>query len=86
MTFQLPTTLLDPADRPARRATERGARAAGTPFISYYQPQEILALARQTGFSSMEHVSAANHAERYFTGRPDGLRPSSAEDLIVATT
>ena len=25
-------------------------------------------------------------AERYFTGRPDGLRPSSGEDLVVATT
>jgi methyltransferase (TIGR00027 family) len=86
MTFQLPTTLLDPADRPARRATERGARDAGTPFISYYQPHEILALARQAGFTSIEHVSAADLAEQYFTGRPDGLRPSSAEHLIVATT
>ncbi len=32
------------------------------------------------------HVSAAALTERYFDGRPDGLRPSSSEELLVATT
>jgi hypothetical protein len=34
-----------------------------------------------------QHVSAAMLAERYFSGRPDGLRPpKNAEELLVATT
>src|SRR5271156_1247765 len=45
--------------RPGFEAAERGARAAGTPFISFYTPDEMLALARQAGFREARHVSAA---------------------------
>jgi len=70
----------------AREATERFARAAGTPLISFFAPQEMLALAREVGFRETRHVSAASLTERYFAGRSDGLRPSSSEELLVATT
>jgi methyltransferase (TIGR00027 family) len=86
MTFLLPTGLLDAADRPGLRASEEGARASGTPFISFYTPQQMLALAREAGFKDTQHVSGASLAERYFAGRADGLRPSSGEDLLLATT
>jgi methyltransferase (TIGR00027 family) len=85
MTFMVPLELVDAAERPMRQATEHAARAAGTPFITFLDPQEMLALAREAGFSEARHVSPASLAERYFAGRPDGLRPSSAEHLLVAT-
>lgn len=85
MTFMLPTESLDPQDRPGRRGAEKGAQAAGTPFVSYFTPDEMLALAREAGFADARHVSANALAERYFTGRADGLRPSSSEELLVAT-
>jgi hypothetical protein len=31
-------------------------------------------------------VTGSSLADRYFAGRPDGLRPSSGEDLLIATT
>jgi len=86
MTFLLPTELLDQADRPRLQASQKGARAAGTPFISFYTPQEMLALAREAGFKDAQHVSGSSLAERYFADRPDGLRPSSGEDLLLGTT
>ena len=86
MTFLLRTHLLDDADRPGLQASESGARAAGTPFISFYTPQEMLALARDAGFEGAQHVAGTALAERYFADRSDGLRPSSGEDLLVATT
>jgi methyltransferase (TIGR00027 family) len=86
ITFLLPTELLDDADRPGFLAAERGARAAGTPFISFYTPDEMLAQARQAGFRDAQHVAGTLLAQRYFAGRTDGLRPSSGEDLLVATT
>ena len=65
----------------------RGARASGTPFISFFTPAEMLALARETGFKSARHVSAAGLGDRYFAGRTDGLRPANnTEELLVATT
>ncbi|MCX4552970.1 MULTISPECIES: class I SAM-dependent methyltransferase [unclassified Streptomyces] len=86
MTFMLPTELIDDADRPALEATKPQARAAGTPFISFYTPHEMLTLAGDSGFEDVQHVPGTVLAERYFADRSDGLRPSSGEDLLVATT
>jgi methyltransferase (TIGR00027 family) len=86
MTFMLPLEHVEPAERQGQEATQRFARAAGTPFISFFTPAEMLALARDAGFGEARHVPAAGLTERYFRGRPDGLRPSSAEELLVATT
>ena len=86
MTFLLPPELLDDAYRPGYEAAERGAHAAGTPFISFYTPDEMLALARQAGFSDVHHVSAPLLNQRYFAGRTDGLLVSKGEELLVATT
>ncbi|NUP41364.1 MAG: class I SAM-dependent methyltransferase [Streptomyces sp.] len=85
MTFMLPPELVDEADRPGFRASAEGARTSGTPFISFYPPEEMLAMAREAGFKDARHVSGAVLAERYFADRTDGLRPSSGEDLLLAT-
>src|SRR5438309_1270314 len=66
-----------PRGAPRRQATEKFARAAETPFISFFSPLEMLALAREAGFREAQHVSAAGLTQRYFAGRTDGLRPSS---------
>jgi methyltransferase (TIGR00027 family) len=86
MTYLLPMELAAPEERPGREAAERGARASGTPFISFYSPEEIVALARGAGFREAAHVPAADLARRYFAGRTDGFRPSGSEELLVATT
>lgn len=86
MSFLLQTDLVDEGDRAGLRASEGGARASGTPFISFYTPQEMLALAHEAGFPDARHVSGASLADRYFAARTDGLRPSSGEDLLLATT
>jgi methyltransferase (TIGR00027 family) len=86
MTFLLPPELLDDATRPGYEAAERGARAAGTPFISFYTPEEMLELARNTGFKNARHMSAPILNQRYFAGRTDGLQMSKGEELLVATT
>ncbi|WP_414687626.1 class I SAM-dependent methyltransferase [Mycobacterium sp.] len=86
MTFLLPLELVDEKDRLGFQASERGARSAGTPFISFYTPTEMLALARDAGFQDARHVSGALLSERYFAERGNGLRPSSGEDILVATT
>jgi methyltransferase (TIGR00027 family) len=86
MTFLLPAELLDAADRAGLEASSRGARNSGTPFISFFSPDEMMGLARAAGFREVQHVSTADLTARYFAGRADGLRPSSGEGLIVART
>ena len=87
MTFLLPLELADPEVRPGLELAEKGARASRTPFISFFTPPEMLALAREAGFREVQHVSAATLTQRYFADRADGLRPpNNAEELLVATT
>jgi methyltransferase (TIGR00027 family) len=86
MTFQPPLDLLAASERSAREFAERGARASGTPFLSFFSPAGILDLAREAGFAQPRHVPAAELNQRYFSGRDDGLRTSSGEELLVATT
>jgi methyltransferase (TIGR00027 family) len=87
MSFMLPIEKADPAVRPGIERAAAGARANGTPFISFFEPEAMLALAREGGFRDVQHVSADALAERYFAGRSDGLRPpSNSEELLVATT
>jgi methyltransferase (TIGR00027 family) len=86
MSFLLPPELVDAELRPGLEASTKGARESGTPFISFFEPAEMLALARDAGFSDAQHVSAPMLNERYFAGRTDGLRTSRGEELLVATT
>lgn len=87
MTFLVPFELADPDVRPGLEIAAKGARAAGTPFLSFFAPDDLLAMAREAGFQKAEHISGAALAQRYFAGRTDGLRPpSSGEDLLVTST
>jgi methyltransferase (TIGR00027 family) len=86
MTFLLPMELAAPELRPGFEASAKGARAGGTPFLSFFAPEEMLALARECGFTDAQHVSAATLNQRYFAGRTDGLHTASGEELLVATT
>ncbi len=86
MSFLLPVELVEPEERPGLEAAMKGAAAAGTPFLSFFAPDDILALAREAGFKQARHVSAADYTRTYFAGRTDGLRPSNGEEMLVATT
>ena len=87
MSFMLPIDLVDPEVRPGIERAAEGARANGTPFISFFTPTEMLALGRKVGFRDVQHVSADVLAQRYFAGRTDDLRPpGNSEELLVATT
>jgi len=87
MSFLFPIDLMDPEVRPGMERAAEGARASGTPFISFFTPTEMLAIARKAGFRNARQVSAADLAQRYFADRTDGLRPpNNSEELLVART
>jgi len=87
LSFMLPIEVAEPEMRLAIERAAAGARANGTPFVSFFMPAEMLTLAREAGFKAVEHVSAATLGQRYFAGRSDGLRPPlNSEELLVAST
>ncbi|AKM30615.1 methyltransferase [Pandoraea faecigallinarum] len=87
MTFLLPLEMADADVRPGLEMAAKGAQASGTPFISFFTPQEMMDFAREQGFSKARHVSAAALTQQYFANRTDGLHPpANAEELLIATT
>ncbi len=86
MTFYLPMDLIDAVERPMLEMVYERARAAGTPFLSFFSPSEIKAMALQAVFQKVEHVSRDEMIQRYFANRSDGLLPASGEEFLVATT
>jgi len=85
ITFYLPKELLDEDDKTLHEIGEKGAAAAGTPFVSFFEPHEILALAHEAGLKDVKTISTKD-MEEYFTNRTDNLSPASGEVFLLATT
>jgi methyltransferase (TIGR00027 family) len=84
MTFMLPFDLINQAERAGLERAARGALASGTPWISFYAPEEILSIASDAGFSEVHYVPTAELATRYLAGRTDGLRAAEGEGILLA--
>jgi len=85
MTFYLPIELLDEEDKSMQEIAIKGAREAGTPFVSFFAPNEILALARKAGFIDAKTLSTQDMEQSYFANRTDNLLPASGEIFLLAT-
>lgn len=84
--FMLPMELLEPEDQPTLEFTMKKTREAGTPFISFFTPDEMLELARKAGFKKEEYFSIEDMRQRYFSGREDALVPGSGQGFLIAMT
>lgn len=84
--FYLPIELLDEEDQPMQEIAEKGACEAGTPFVSFFTPSEVLFLAQSAGFDHAEIISTSDIRSLYFSGRTDGLIPASGEIFLLAST
>jgi methyltransferase (TIGR00027 family) len=85
MTYMLPLELVDADERRLREFAERGARASGTPFVSFFTPAQMIALARQAGFTDARCVSAAELAQRYWASSAELPALPKSEEFLVAT-
>lgn len=86
MSYMQPFDKLPPEERQGVEAAAKGARANGTPFITFFTPEDIVRLALECGFKEGRNISGDGMTQRYFAGRSDGLRASNGEQMLVATT
>ena len=85
MTFMLPPEFVEPEDRGPYEMVMKRTAEAGTPFLSLFAPADALKLAKEAGLRDVRHVSRQDIIQMYFTGRADGLKPSSGEEFLVIT-
>lgn len=86
MSFLLPKELLHPDEQRLLEMAMKGAAAAGTPFLSFFTPEQMLELSAKAGLRSSEIISGSDLSDKYFAGREDGLSLSDAELILVANT
>ncbi|AHI06021.1 methyltransferase [Bdellovibrio bacteriovorus W] len=84
MTYLLPMEDADEEEKFGREVSEKGARSAGTPFISFYREEDVIAMALEAGFSRAHVVKAKDLNERYFSQRSDGLHATKSEEILIA--
>jgi methyltransferase (TIGR00027 family) len=85
LTVAPPAEDVEADERPVLAMVERGAAASGHPWRSHFSLDDIAALAAAAGLQDPRPIDAGALAQRYFAGRPDGLRPSSIEVVLTAT-
>lgn len=86
ISFLLPKEMLHPDEQRLLEMAMKGAAAAGTPFLSFFIPEQMLELSDKAGLRNAEIVSGSDLSDKYFAGRKDGLSLSNAELILVATT
>lgn len=84
--FYLPLEQLDEEDQPMQEIAIKGAAASGTPFVSFFQVQEIVKLAKEIGFKEIQTISTKDMTEKYFKNRTDNFVPASGEFFLIAKT
>lgn len=86
MTFMLPFELVDEPERSGLEAAARGASSSGTPWISFYTPDDIIDLAEEAGFGHARSIPILDIAGRYDTHRLGQPSPATGEALLLADT
>lgn len=86
MTFMLPARMLGEMEKQILEFTMKKAAESGTPFLSFFSPDEIVELAKRAGFKKQRAVGKDELHKLYFQNRSDSLRAPSAEAFLVAST
>ncbi|MDX8566497.1 class I SAM-dependent methyltransferase [Elizabethkingia sp. HX XZB] len=84
ISFYLPVELLEKEDQPMQEMANKGAQQAGTPFISFFSPEEVITIAKESGLNNTYLVSTEDIKDLYFNNRTDGLSPASGEVFLLA--
>jgi O-methyltransferase involved in polyketide biosynthesis len=84
-TFVVPLDAVDPADRDLVSLTIGRNTARGTPWLSTFTPGQFARLAQEPGLHHVTVISTDALTDRHFSGRSDPLRPSSAEQILIAS-
>lgn len=84
ITFNLPIELVAEEDKPLIEMSIKGASASGTPMISFFAPEDVLALAHEAGIKNPGTIATEDMEQLYFSNRTDSLLPASGEYFLLA--
>jgi methyltransferase (TIGR00027 family) len=83
--YAITPTLLGPVERFVFDEFARRVAAAGEPWISTFNPDELHGQLRAFGFTSVEDLGSDELNARYFGDRADGMRVGTLAQIVLAT-
>jgi len=86
ISFYAPVESLQGEDRTLMEMSVKGAAAQGTPMVSFFNAEQVRALAGGAGLKNCQIFDSGDLNRCYFQNRKDGLRPSDGEIFLVAET
>ncbi|MFD1630290.1 class I SAM-dependent methyltransferase [Pseudopedobacter beijingensis] len=84
MTFMLPFNLISKTDQPLQQISIDGAKKSGTPFISFFSPEEAIDLANSCHLKEIQIATYEDLENIYFIDRSDNLSPADGEIFLMA--
>jgi methyltransferase (TIGR00027 family) len=84
LSYRTDDSVLDDPGREFTAIIAPVVAAAGEPLQAGWTAAAIERLVARCGLSVVDHPTRADLAERYFSGRADGLRPYTVETLLTA--
>jgi methyltransferase (TIGR00027 family) len=83
-TFVVPQSLLEGEDQRFFAMAAAGAAARGEPWVTFFEPDELVTQLEELGFTRVVHFSPDEANIDYFFGRGDGLRAPGGEHVMSA--
>lgn len=84
MTFMLPFHLISKVDQPLQQISIEGAKKSGTPFKSFFSPQEVIDMATNIKLKEIQIATYQDLENLYFIDRNDDLHPADGEIFLMA--
>ena len=79
-----PPDAFSPLERTFFEAAANRVASLGEPWISFFEPVDLVPRLRELGFSDVQDLNATAINQRYFAGRYDGLRVGPRGHLMRA--
>ncbi len=80
--YSLSEHLLSGIDREELIALKKFVVRLGEPFRANFTPDDLEAKVKKLGYRILEHLSYEDQRRRFFSGRPDDLRPSAFSNFL----
>jgi hypothetical protein len=84
-TFIIPPKAADPGRPRPARPDSPDKQGTGDTVAEPFTPDQFARLAQESGLRNPAIITSGTLTERYFTGRDDGLRPCSGEQILTAS-
>lgn len=81
--FMLSPEFLPEEDRALLDFSMKKAAESGTPFISLFNPDEMIVLANESGHQNTKVIHSKDIIEKYFKDRTDQLIPAIGECFLI---